>query len=78
MDKIKVCITVPFEPLRTGLANTISRAPDLEVIDEMESLSALPGRAAFRDANVLVVDSDGLPGVRRSTAEQLPDAGNLT
>ncbi|HET8943611.1 MAG TPA: response regulator transcription factor [Dehalococcoidia bacterium] len=71
MDKIKVCVIVPFEPLRTGLASTIARAPDMEVIDELEGLTALPGRAAFREAHVLVVDSDGLLGARRPTYDQL-------
>lgn len=73
MEKIKVCVVVPFEPLRVGLAGTISGAPDMEVIDELEGLAPLPARASFREAHVLVVDSDGLLGARRSTYDQLND-----
>lgn len=73
MEKIKICVIVPFEPLRTGLVSTIARAPDLEVIDELDSLASLPGRAAFREADVLVVDSDGLLGARRSTYDRLDE-----
>lgn len=73
MEKIKICVIVPFEPLRAGLVSTLAKAPDLEVIDELDGLAALPGRAAFREANVLVVDSDGLLGARRPTYDRLDE-----
>ncbi len=70
-NSIKVCVIVPFEPLRLGISSTIAASPDMEVIDEMEGLASLPGRASFREANVLVLDADGLLGARRATYAQL-------
>jgi DNA-binding NarL/FixJ family response regulator len=64
-------VVIPFEPLRRGVAATVALAPDMEVIDEVEGLESLPGRPAFREADVLIIDSDGLLGTRRATYVQL-------
>jgi DNA-binding NarL/FixJ family response regulator len=71
MSKIKVCVIVPFEPLRIGLADSIAGGGDMEVIDCIDGLEALPERESFREADVLVVDSDGLLGARRQTYDRL-------
>ncbi len=71
MDKIRVCVVAPFEPLRVGLVNTISSADGLEVVGEGHVLADLVSLPAFREADVLLVDSDALLGARRVTYDQL-------
>jgi DNA-binding NarL/FixJ family response regulator len=56
----KVCIVVPFEPLRIGLTAELSSAPDLRVIADCQTLSEIIPKAAFREADVLVVDSQAV------------------
>jgi DNA-binding NarL/FixJ family response regulator len=56
----KVCIVVPFEPLRIGLVAELSTAPDIHVIGEFHDLSEILGKAAFREADVLVLDSQAV------------------
>jgi len=56
----KVCVVVPFEPLRIGLVAELSSAPDIRVIAECKTLSEIIPEAAFREADVLVVDSQAV------------------
>lgn len=56
----KVCVIVPFEPLRIGLVAELSSAPDIHVIADCQSLSEIITKAAFREADVLVVDSQAV------------------
>jgi two-component system response regulator NreC len=72
----KVCIVAAFEPLRLGLIETINDTPDLEVVGEARDLAELVTKAAFRTADVLVVDSAAVPvesrGVYNEVFEWLP------
>ena len=71
MEPIKVCIVAPFEPLRLGLVGTIGKVEDLKVVAEVSGLSDLVSKAAFRDADVILVDSDALQGAGRDTYAQI-------
>jgi DNA-binding NarL/FixJ family response regulator len=53
----KVCVVVPFEPLRIGLVAELSTAPDIRVIGEFRDLSEIVGKPVFREADVMVIDS---------------------
>jgi DNA-binding NarL/FixJ family response regulator len=53
----KVCVIVPFEPLRIGLVAELSSAPDIQVIGECQTLGEIAPKAVFREADVLVIDS---------------------
>jgi NarL family two-component system response regulator LiaR len=53
----KVCVVVPFEPLRIGLVAELSTAPDIRVIGEFHDLSEILGKPVFREADVLILDS---------------------
>lgn len=68
---IKVCIVAPFEPLRLGLVGTIGNIPDMEVVGEVNGLSDLITSPAFREADVLVVDSDSVQGANRALYTQI-------
>lgn len=56
----KVCVVVPFEPLRIGLVAELSTAPDIRVIGEFRDLSEVLTKAAFREADVLILDSQAV------------------
>ncbi len=56
----KVCVVVPFEPLRIGLVAELSTAPDIRVIGEFHDLSEILGKPAFREADVLILDSQAV------------------
>src|SRR3989304_1045919 len=71
MESIKICIVAPFEPLRLGLVGTIGKVEDLKVVAEVSGLSDLVSKAAFRDADVILVDSDALQGAGRGTYVQI-------
>jgi DNA-binding NarL/FixJ family response regulator len=73
MKSIKVCIVAPFEPLRIGLVREIDEAPDMEVVGQAHDLTDLASLAAFREADVLVVDSVAVLGTRRVTYDQIND-----
>ena len=70
---IKVCVIAPFEPLRMGLVAAIGNADGIRVIAEANSLSEVPGRTLFRDADVIVIDSDAMLGPGRMTYAQLDE-----
>lgn len=57
---IKVCIVANFEPLKLGLIAAIDAEADLEVVGEADEVSDLFKSSAFRDADVLVVDSSAV------------------
>jgi len=69
----KVCVVSPFEPLRLGLIHTIKDTPDLDVIGEAHDLAELVTKAAFRTADVLVVDSAAVPVENRGVYSQIND-----
>ena len=71
MSTIKVCVVAAFEPLRLGLVGTIGSVPDMEIIGEGSSLAEVITRSAFREADVLVVDSDVVAGVGRTSYAQI-------
>jgi DNA-binding NarL/FixJ family response regulator len=56
----KVCVVVPFEPLRIGLVAELSSAPDIRIIGEFRDLSEMLTTAAVRDADVLILDSQAV------------------
>ena len=62
MPITKVCVVAPFEPLRLGLVSTLSSVPDLHVIGEAGGFGQLVSQPAFREADVIVVDSAALGG----------------
>jgi two-component system response regulator NreC len=64
-------VVSPFEPLRLGLVQTINETPDLEVCGEARDLSDLVTKAAFRNADVLVVDSGAVPVENRGVYLQI-------
>jgi DNA-binding NarL/FixJ family response regulator len=68
---IKVCVVAAFEPLRLGLVGTIASVPDMEIVGEASSLPELITKSAFREAEVIVVDSDIVQGVGRATYTQI-------
>src|SRR6266571_2353427 len=70
---IRVCVIAPFEPLRMGLVAAIGNAEGLKVIAEANSLSEVPGRTLFREADVIVVDSDAMLGPGRMTYAQMDE-----
>jgi two-component system NarL family response regulator len=57
---IRVCIVAPFEPLRRGLEAAISLAPEMQVFETHATMADLVGGAAYRTADVLVIDVDAL------------------
>lgn len=67
----KICVVSPFEPLRLGLVQTINDTPDLEVCGEARDLADLVTKAAFRIADVLVVDSGAVPVENRGVYIQI-------
>jgi two-component system NarL family response regulator len=67
----KICVVSPFEPLRLGLVKTIDDTPDLEVVGEARDLADLVTKAAFRQADVLVVDSAAIPVENRGVYIQI-------
>lgn len=67
----KICVVSPFEPLRLGLVQTIKDTPDLEVCGEARDLADLVTKAAFRTADVLVVDSAAVPVENRGVYIQI-------
>lgn len=67
----KICVVSPFEPLRLGLVQTIKDTPDLEVCGEARDLADLVTKAAFRTADVLVVDSAAVPVANRGVYIQI-------
>src|SRR5438309_10590896 len=74
---LKVYIVAEFEPLRIGLVDLISSADDMQVTGEAASLRDLAHVAAFREADVVVVDADALSNasgglVHRQITEWLP------
>lgn len=71
LPKIKVCIVAPFEPLRLGLVSTIGNAKDMEIVGEATGLTDLITSPAFREADVLVVDSGAVQGANRSLYTQI-------
>lgn len=70
-NPIKVSVVVPFEPLRLGLVRTIAEAADMEVIGEADGIAGLVTTAAFRDADVLLVDADAIPRPGAATYNQV-------
>jgi DNA-binding NarL/FixJ family response regulator len=56
----KVCVVVPFEPLRIGLVAELSTAPDIRVIGEFHDLSEILTKAAVREADLLIIDSQAV------------------
>ncbi len=68
---IKVCVVAPFEPLRLGLVGTIGDAADMEVVGEATGLTDLVTKAAFREADVLVVDSGSVTGANQQLYAQV-------
>jgi DNA-binding NarL/FixJ family response regulator len=62
MDVIKVCLVIPFEPLRLGIAQTIDEAADMKVIGQAGNLGEMVTLSAFREADVIVVDSSVMDG----------------
>jgi DNA-binding NarL/FixJ family response regulator len=71
MAVTKVWVVAPFEPLRLGLTGIISSAPDLEVLGDCVSLAELVANPKFRDADVLVVDSQSVVGAPQGTYAHL-------
>ncbi|MEO8457352.1 MAG: response regulator transcription factor [Chloroflexota bacterium] len=69
----KVCVIVPFEPLRIGLIAELSTAPDIQVIADCRDLSEIVTKAAFREADVLVVDSQSVISDNLAAYTQLND-----
>lgn len=67
----KICVVSPFEPLRLGLVQTINETPDLEVCGEARDLADLVTKAAFRIADVLVVDAGAVPVENRGVYIQI-------
>jgi two-component system response regulator NreC len=71
---IRICIVAPFEPLKMGLVRTIDADEEMEVLAAVENLPALVANAAFRGADVIVVDSDAVTsGIGRETYIQLDE-----
>lgn len=68
---IKVCIVAQFEPLRLGLVGTIGSVDGMDVIGEASGLSDLVTKPAFREADVLVVDSGSVQGANRALYTQI-------
>ncbi|MBI1884937.1 MAG: response regulator transcription factor [Chloroflexi bacterium] len=60
--RTKVYIVAPFEPLRVGLANTVSTAPGMEVTGASGSLLEMAQSEGYRRADVLVIDVQSLNG----------------
>src|ERR1700674_3513092 len=56
----RVCVVVPFEPLRIGLVAELRTTPDIQVIGEFHDLSEILGKPAFREADVLILDSQAV------------------
>jgi len=71
MSSIKVAVVAAFEPLRLGLVGTIASVPDMEIIGEASSLSEIVAKSSFREADVIVVDSDVVQGVGRASYSQI-------
>lgn len=70
---IRVCIVCSFEPLRIGLAGAIGSVSDIQIIDEVQNLADLAGKAAFRDADVIVVDSQAVQGDNSAVYARMDD-----
>jgi len=62
----KVCIIAPFEPLRQGLVGVLESVDDIEVVGEAHNLPDLLSTPAFREADVLVIDSEAVIGDNRA------------
>ncbi|MEX0683583.1 MAG: response regulator transcription factor [Dehalococcoidia bacterium] len=71
MVDVKVCVVAPFEPLRLGLVSTINAEPDMQVVGEARDLAELAALAAFREADVLLIDSVAVEGTGRATYAQI-------
>lgn len=71
MIDVKVCVVAPFEPLRLGLVSTINAEPDMQVVGEARDLAELAALAAFREADVLLIDSVAVEGTGRATYAQI-------
>jgi len=68
---IKVCVVAPFEPLRKGLVATIEGVEDMTLVGEAQDLADLITKAAFTEADVIVVDSEAALGAGRTTYAQI-------
>jgi DNA-binding NarL/FixJ family response regulator len=62
MPITRVCVVAPFEPLRLGLVSTLASVPDIHVIGEAAGFGQLVTQPAFREADVILVDSGALGG----------------
>lgn len=76
-DRVKVYVVADFEPLREGLANAITSAPDLEVIGHVSDLEEMVRDGTFREADVLVVDAEAInranmPQIQQRVSEWFP------
>ncbi len=69
----KVGIVVPFEPLRIGLVAELSTAPDIRIIGEFSALSELIQKPAFREADVLILDSQAVLGDNLGVYSQIDE-----
>jgi DNA-binding NarL/FixJ family response regulator len=69
----KVVVVCPFEPLRIGLVAELKTAPDLQVIGEFRDLSEVVTKAAFREADLLVIDSQAVLGDNLAVYQQIDE-----
>jgi hypothetical protein len=68
---IKVCVVAAFEPLRLGLVGTIGQTHDMELVGDATGLADLVTSPAFREADVIVVDSSAVSGANRALYTQI-------
>jgi DNA-binding NarL/FixJ family response regulator len=70
---MKICVVAVYEPLRKGLVQDISEAPDMDVIGVEVGLDELLDSKAIGEADVLVVDVDALNRASASTRSRLTE-----
>ncbi len=75
--QIGIFVVSEFEPLRLGLAEGVSRAPDLELIGSSETLDEMVRLGGVRNADVIIIDTPALnradmPRVYRGVSEWFP------
>lgn len=74
---IQVFIVVDFEPLRVGLASTLSKAPDMQLVGQASSVEEMVSRDEYHAAEILVIDAQvanrtGLREALDQLQERLP------
>jgi DNA-binding NarL/FixJ family response regulator len=75
--QISVFIVSEFEPLRLGLGEGVTRAPDLELIGSSDTLEEMVQLGGVRNADVIIIDTPALnradmPRVYRGVSEWFP------